>query len=171
MIRCTLLLIAIFVATKVILSRKPCWATHGLIGFVVVGSLAAIGTGWEIWPFSPYPMFSNVQQDSYVCSRVYGVVVGSNETEFALRWPYSAPFHQLDLGMAMGRLIYLQNDQRRDAALRECLERYEARRQHGDHDGPALTSLRLYEESWKLDSDPFLARAPPERKLLFEFRK
>jgi len=77
------------------------------------------------------------------------------------------PFDQCRLTSALSRTYhdidrrYLIREQ-----LRDCLNRYEARRRAGDHAGPPLAAVRLYEMYWTLDADASNVATPDARRLI-----
>ena len=121
-----------------------------------------IATGRDHWPFSPYPMFSHVEEPrSTVRYRAWGVLAAdaSGPAAGGASWPgpeagvveladpdWIAPFHEVRLSSALKHM-----GRGRDAAAaygraaEELLERYERRRRGGEHDGPALAGLRIVE--------------------------
>ena len=125
-------------------------------------------TGREHWPFSPYPMFSEVEEPREALRyRAWGdaldPAVGTVELA---RSAWIAPFHHVRLGSA---IKHLARQERPEAALhraaRELLVRYEQRRRAGEHQGPALRSLRLVELRFALRLDERFGR-PMEVKTL-----
>src|SRR5262245_34254033 len=104
----------------------------------------------EHWPFSQYPMYSNLSKESFVARRLYGVVRGGSGREIPL-WDeeFIRPFDHSRLWFSWDRLDK-SADRRRllPIALRDCLERYEARRVEGRHGGPRLEAVRLYSLRW-----------------------
>jgi len=133
-----------------------------------MGHLVEILTRREHWPFARYHMYSTPQRDyAYRQIRLYGVTDELPSGE--LPWLASAyiwPFDQSRLIYALNRLRNANEDPGRlTNALNDLLERYECRRLRGQHDGPPVRALRLYENRWHLDpgGDP---DAEPERRTL-----
>jgi hypothetical protein len=149
------------------MSRSRLIFVHMLIVGVIGGSLYDIATRQEHWPFSDYPMFSTIHREAVLrWPRLYGVRPDGREvpvTRYAELWPLDQS--RLPLGL---RAIY--NDEgaspRIHEALLDVLQRYEARREAGDHEGGPLIAIRLYLVSWPLE--PFAANLdePSERQLL-----
>jgi hypothetical protein len=52
--------------------------------------------------------------------------------------------------------------------LRDCLTRYESRRVAGEHHGPLLRAVRLYEMQWTLVDDASNVDRPSSRRLVAE---
>ena len=89
--------------------------------------------------------------------------------EFRLDAPAMiAPFDRLRLRTALKRLP----PDARPAALSDVLTRYEQARQAGEHDGPPLSALRLYRDTWYNFGTDFVPDTPPDsHRLLLEVRK
>jgi hypothetical protein len=140
---------------------------HLLIGGVVGGSLYDMATRQEHWPYSNYPMFSTIHREAVLrWPRIYGVRPDGREvpvTKYVELWPLDQS--RLPIGL---RAIYSDEgaSRRIHEALLDVLQRYEARRHAGDHEGGPLTAMRLYMVSWPLE--PFAANLdqPSERQLL-----
>ena len=140
---------------------------HVLITGVIGGSLYDIATRQEHWPFSNYPMFSTIHREAVLrWPRIYGVRPDGREvpvTKYIELWPLDQS--RLPIGL---RAIYNEEgaNRRMHEALVDVLQRYEARRHAGDHEGGPLTAIRLYMVSWPLV--PFAANLdkPSERELL-----
>jgi hypothetical protein len=144
---------------------------HALILLLVGGSLYDIKTGREHWPFSPYPMFSIVErQPTLKCLRVVGIPAEGAASEIQLlEEDLIHPFDQCRLTSAFSRTYSnpagggLIREQ-----LRDCLARYESRRTAGQHHGPALRAVRLYEMQWTLLDDASNVDSPSTRRLVAE---
>jgi hypothetical protein len=140
---------------------------HLLISVILFGSLYDIATQQEHWPFSDYPMFSNVHRESVLeWPRLYGVRTDGSELAL-LDHQYLAPLDQSRLPLGLRR-IYREEGSgpRLQDAIADCLRRYERRRVAGKHDGPPLRALRLYLVSWNLE--PYAANLdrPNSRQLI-----
>jgi len=55
-------------------------------------------------------------------------------------------------------------------ALPDLLTRYETLRQTGNHDGPPIVALRLYELEWTIDPHAANVDRPDVRRFLAEVR-
>jgi hypothetical protein len=151
------------------MSRARLVFIHLLIIGVTGGSLYDIVTRQEHWPFSNYPMFSTIHREAVLrWPRIYGVRPDGREepvTRYADLWPLDQS--RLPLGL---RAIYDEEgaSQRVRDALADVLQRYEARRQTGEHEGGPFVAMRLYMVSWPLE--PFAANLdqPSKRQLLAE---
>ncbi len=134
---------------------------------ILAGSAFDVIRNREHWPFSPYPMFSKVDDSrGYRTLRLYGVARDGGElplTDFA----YLEPFDRCRLVSA---LETLRAEQRLPAALADVYARYERRRTAGRHGGPPLSAVRLYQLRWALDADARNAQHPDVRELLYEHR-
>jgi len=149
------------------MSRPRLLLAHLLIAGVVGGSLYDIVTRQEHWPFSNYPMFSDVHRSSVLrWPRLYGVTAEGDEVpllSYRELWPLDQS--RLPIGL---RALYTEAgaDQRVRTALRDVLRRYESRRPSGAHSGRPLVAVRLYLVSWPIE--PFAANLnrPNDRRLL-----
>jgi glycosyltransferase involved in cell wall biosynthesis len=129
---------------------------HLVVAFILAGSAYDIATGTEHWPLSPYPMFSTVQTTRTLDSLLLrGVAADGSDREIPLREAgMIAPFDQCRLTTAMARVANQPDGQARlQTMLDDCLGRYEQARERGEHDGPPLQSIRLYDAHWELDPD------------------
>jgi hypothetical protein len=149
------------------MSRTRFLIVHLLIAGVVGGSLYDIAMRTEHWPFSNYPMFSEIHRTNVLrWPRLYGVTRDGREVpllSYRQLWPLDQS--RLPVGL---RAIYGESGSgaRVREALRDVLRRYEERRVMGKHSGPELIGVRLYVVSW--DVQPFARNltAPSERRLL-----
>jgi hypothetical protein len=104
-----------------------------------------VWTGREHWPFSPYPMFSEVEEP--VTTVRYRLFAQRAEDPDGPPIPIAdpdwiAPFHYIKLHASLGQLAARPaSDPSMQQAVQELLERYEQRRLAGDHDGPLLISM------------------------------
>lgn len=136
------------------------WIVQATIIGLLLGSIGAIVTGREIWPFSPYPMYAGIQSPTTTEHVLVGIVDGG-EVPVPADWitPFDGPRLAAVLARAAG-----DDPHRRDAILRAAIDRYEARRAAGEHDGPALRGLRLHALTWTLDVATM--HAPPDERVL-----
>jgi hypothetical protein len=152
------------------LTRQRLWFVHALIAFVIGGHVYDIVLDKENWPFSPYPMFSQVDtRETHETLRIFGITAGGEIP--LLSFQSLHPFDQCRLPAA---LTYIRERESASADLREAVHdvwtRYEARRRSGAHDGPALHGARLYVLRWQLDAYARNAHQPGEREMLIEVR-
>jgi hypothetical protein len=126
-------------------------------------------TDTEQWPFSQYPMFSVAwTARSFTWLRLCGVT--SDGRELALDANrYIRPLDLSRLPKAL-RVILASPDGKRQVriVLVDCLKRYEALRQRGEHAGPPLVAMRLYELAWTIDRDAANIERPDRRRLIAE---
>ena len=130
---------------------------------ILLGSAAAIVSGRELWPFSPYPMFSSVQEAVVEKLWIRGVLADGTEIRIASH----RAFHPLRLAQLTAGLQRLSGD-RLDAALRDVLARYGIHRRAGHHGGPALAGIRIYRMTFALDADLAGRDRPLSRELVAE---
>ena len=143
-----------------------------IVIFVIAGgSLFDIITRGEHWPFSRYPMFSSVKRDySYTEFKLFGVPKNNPQSEMNLLEPqYIRPLTILHLSMTFKKKpVNLTYEKYIQEVLTRILERYELLRLTGDHDGPQLRGIRLYQYLWKLDPKGRHVDQPYARELIFE---
>jgi GT2 family glycosyltransferase len=142
---------------------------HLVVGVLLAGSAYDIATGREHWPFSPYPMFSTVQTSPTLDSLLLrGVVDEAGNREIPLRQAEMiAPFDQCRLNTALSRAQNQADGSARvHAMLQDCLNRYEAARERGEHDGPPLKAIRLYDAHWTLDPEGRNVETPDRSTLV-----
>jgi hypothetical protein len=142
-----------------------------LLACLVAGSLYDIATDQEHWPFSQYPMFSGIwRATTFKWHRLVGVLTDGREWTIE-DTQYIFPFDNSRLHLAIVRIALRPDAERKLAdAVANCLERYERRRRAGQHDGPPLRALRLYEFEWGLQPDAGNVDKPDVRKLIAEAR-
>ena len=144
------------------MSRSRRLFANLIIAAILAGSAAAIVTGLELWPFSPYPMFSAVRRGPTVTSLwLYGVLPGGEEVPLSDRAAFH-PFRLAQLEAALARLDLPG----REEGLRDILARHETRR----HAGPGLAGLRLYRMTFGIDARAANRDRPLARELLAEVR-
>jgi hypothetical protein len=144
---------------------------HGMIAFIIAGSLVDIITAAEHWPFSPYPMYSVVKRNRTVTDlRLVGITKDPVPREFPLIVSeYLQPFDRSRLGASFPTMLRRPDREKLlRVALEDCLRRYEVHRLASRHNGPPLQGLRLYEMSWKLDPRAGNLDHPERKDLLFE---
>jgi hypothetical protein len=112
---------------------------------VLTGTVAAMVSGAEMFPFSSYPMYSSVTRAPVELGRFVGVVHDSDgsEREIAIsRAAYLYPFSERTLRSAVSRIV---REDGRDAAARALADElavYNAR--VATHGGAHLDGLRYY---------------------------
>jgi|SRR5215203_268461 len=147
---------------------------NAVIVLLIVGPLLCIAFDSEYWPFSQYPMFSDVERKhSFVEEmHLYGVTREKPHHEFLLADEYIRPFSESHLSSLLKEL-----ESKRDPAIRSrllnkallvSLRRYEKSRLAGNHDGPPLQGIRLYFEEWEFDARAQTVDQPDHRKRIFE---
>lgn len=146
------------------MSRSRRVVANLAIAAILAGSAAAIVTGRELWPFSPYPMFSALRRGPTVRDLwLYGVLPGGDETPLSDR----SAFHPFRLAQLKAALERLAPPARREA-LEDMLARYEHRRIAGLHAGPGLVGLRVYRMTFECDDRAANRDRPLARELLAE---
>lgn len=139
---------------------------NAIVLAILGGQALAIVLDRELWPFSPYPMYSELRRGPTV-SRLwlYGLSVDGAEAPLKER----AAFHPFRLAQLEGALARLDEPRLREA-LQDLLARYEAGRRDGRHAGRELSALRLYRMTWNVDPEARNRDRPLARDLLAEAR-
>jgi hypothetical protein len=142
---------------------------HLVILALIGGSFYDILTRQEHWPLSNYPMFSAIHRAPVLrWPRLFGVTEDGREVPL-VRHDYLWPLDQSRLPIGLRRTQQMQGgDARLRTALADCLRRYEARRNAGDHDGPPLHAVRLYTVTWDLEPYAANLERPRSRVLVAE---
>jgi hypothetical protein len=175
----TYLLLAVIGWTKgaaVELRRPACSAAMSRPRVLVVYALGVVILGGtlsdrvretEHWPFSAYPMFSDVSRSKTLSMlRLYGVVQRSPLVEIQLdSSAYLQPFDNSRVADALADAL---QKNRLDEGVNDCLQRYEALRRAGRHDGPPLVAMRLYRVTWTVEDSASNIDRPDRKDLLSE---
>lgn len=129
--------------------------------FVLGGHVLSLVLDKEIWPFSPYAMYTRLERGpGHATSVFYGVSEGR---EWALDVRRQlAPFDPVRLVHALRKLP----EGAQEAAARDLARLYERNRQRGRHDGPPLDEVRLYRLYWDVTPENQPRLIPEERRLI-----
>ena len=138
----------------------------------ICGSTYDIVTDQEHWPFSQYPMFSDVwRTPTFSWLRLFGVTTDGQEFPLDAN-RYVAPFDQSRLPKALRRMRERPDaDARLHTAIADTLARYEVLRVEGVHEGPPLAAMRLYELEWTIDPHAANVDSPDRQTFIAEVRK
>jgi hypothetical protein len=159
------------VAQDISLSSIPVWRRFTVIG-AVVGlpflSLIPNVLNIDLWPFSPYNMYSNSRPHegpAVTLYRLYGVT--PTEPVLEIEFPFGKPPNQtFEVATVIGAWSRLRGqDLKTHQAMAELLAQY-SRRQHEQHASPPFEQLRLYREEWQDLSPDASNRSVPDRKSL-----
>src|SRR5215217_7176282 len=93
--------------TKILgMSKARFLVANAIIVLLVINSLLDIVIDKEHWPFSPYPMYSEMEREySLSSTRLYGVTQEQPHHEIPLYdFSYIQPFDQIRLATALDRL-------------------------------------------------------------------
>ena len=136
---------------------------------IVFGAMFQILLGRDDYPFSSYRMYSGVHTSrAHTEVRLYGVDQEGREVHLREK-RYLHPFAQDRLQVALSRMARSPEAQGPiDTTLKFLLVRYESRRQSGQHSGPQLVGIRLYELEWTVQSGASNRNAPERKVLLSE---
>ena len=152
-------------------SKARLWLVHGVILLIFTGSAFDIVTKKVSWPFSSYPMFSELRNEpTLTFIELFGIPEAEPSREIPLvDFKYLQPFDRARLAGAFKRLksradpgeLFRQ-------ALDDLLARYEALRREGRHHGPPLRGMRIYQLTWHLDPWAKNVDQPQRRELWAE---
>ena len=141
--------------------------------------LAAQGTAivsWlELWPFSPYKMFSETRRasDALTRYRVFGIPAGDPTAEFWITPSMLGPLSNSSLQRSAARARGAADPERSLQAFAGALfDLYEVGHRRATHHGPRLVGLRLYEDVWSQpDTRARDAERPHRRTVLVTVRR
>ena len=112
-------------------------------------------------------MYSNTPRWTARPHRLFGILRDDPEREIPLVESAYLPIDNARFYIAL-RSMERAGNRALEAALRDTLERYEANRKAGGHQGPPLRGIRLYELRYRLDRWARNSNRPDGRRLLFE---
>ena len=157
------------------MSQQRLLLVHAVLILLIFGHLYDIVQDREHWPFSHYEMFSRARTEpSMTRMELYGVMQEDSHQEFPLR-QVSRGFGGTRETQSLGYISHSkkikskERPQMLNDALLDALSKYESGRLAGEHDGPPLQGIRLYEATWQLD-DPAksIVDPPDQQKLIHE---
>lgn len=137
---------------------------------LVMGHVVSFVRQRDHWPFSSYPMYSQVELDTNITRyRVYGVQA-STGTEFDLMTEpaYITPFDMTRLNSGL-RYMESRDPDKLGDALDSLLSIYERRRLDGEHSGPPLNGMRIYSVEWEVQPTAGNTNQPIRQELVHEF--
>ena len=153
------------------MSKARLWFVHGLILFIFASSAFDIAAKKVSWPFSSYPMFSELRREpTLTFIELFGIPEAEPTQEIPLvDFEYLQPFDRARLAGAFKRLkSRAHREELLRGALDDLLARYETHRREGRHHGPPLRGMRIYELYWRLDPWARNVDEPPRRELWAE---
>lgn len=126
------------------MSRSRKIVVYTLLAILLVGHLFDALTNREHWPFSNYPMYANVAQQTMAFYELDGVIDGPNGSskEVAIDWHWmpGLPLYKL-----VDRLSRLSDDPKvLKQVMDDYLATYNTMRRVGLNNGPPLQAIRLY---------------------------
>ena len=143
--------------------------TLGVLGLLAAQTFEMV-TGREHWPFSPYPMFSKIEEPTTLTRlRLLGLTPAGDTFEL-VRDAWLAPFDPVRLRIALTNLDRAGDADRLRTATADVARRYAARRAAGAHAGPPLTELRLVADTWPLVAGAANRDRPAERRVRVRVR-
>lgn len=135
-----------------------------LFAFLIQGHACAILEQRELWPFSPYRLYTDIPGSEIRAVQIFGILADGSEV--LLESDHLRPFDISRVQFYMRRIRAVGREAAM-GALFTLVDVYEERRLRGAHDGPPIVGLRAYSLVW--DADPAAANigAPRERQVLF----
>jgi len=120
-----------------------------VIAIVVLGQLTALALQRELWPFSHYPMYSELQADwTFESQRLYGVLEEGEEIPLETG-SFFEPYEAYDISEVLAKAA--GDREKLDRELHSFLSWYENRA--AVHGGPKLRSLRAYRVLYSLSKE------------------
>lgn len=155
------------IPAKVAMSKLRLRVVYALGAVILVGALPDIVRDTEHWPYSQFPMDSELYDyKTYSMLRLYGVVQESPLIEIQFyNTSYIQPFDNSRLSTGLGFTLTQHTE---NEAVADCLNRYETLRREGRHAGPPLVAMRLYRVTWTLDRTLSNLDRPDRKDLLTE---
>jgi hypothetical protein len=129
------------------ISTRRLVLVHGLIGALALPSFYAMAVHEELWPYSPYPMYSRIRSESPE-SQYY--LAGLTNEEPVAEIPLPASWFVGRLGRLRFAHVLraIDSGERREESLQLALDyflsTYEAERLRSRAPRPALRGVRLY---------------------------
>jgi len=158
----------------VAMGTRRMWFVYALAAVLVLGHLVNAASEREHWPFGPYLMFSQLNPGNATSLlRMKGVTDELVPQEILLSKDpaYFAPMPVYHIRLCFDRALALWSTgkpQPLRTLCREYLDRYEARRVAGLHNGPPLRGLRLYRYEWTLEPTAANAATPDHVTLIYD---
>jgi len=152
---------------------------YTLICVLLGAHYAAIVGRLDHWPLSNYGMFARRRQASVSSLVLMGVTPQGDEIRLQAH-DYWRPYKSTKLAQCLREAK--SQDSRRvkragsgpapradlPAAVESLLDHYEARRRAGQHRGPPLAGLRLYDVTWRIDPSLANLDRPVRQELVCE---
>jgi len=143
------------------MSFRRRWVVYGLVAIVLGGNLASFLFNRQVWPYSPYPMFADVEDPhTFETLVLVGEPVDGGEIWFEGQGYLSDALSPMVINSGFGGGRARPGMTGLDQHLRETYEFYEGRRRQGLSSAPPLRRLQLYRFSWTLRPDLANLRTP-----------
>ena len=134
---------------------------YGLFAIVLGGNLVSFLINRQYWPYSPYPMFADVEDPHMFETLVLvGEPVDGGEIWFEGQDFLTYPLTPMVINSGFGGGRARPGMDGLDDRLRDTFQFYERRRQQGLSSAPPLKRLHLYRFSWPLRTDLTNVRTP-----------
>jgi hypothetical protein len=145
------------------------FVANALIAFVVSGSLACVVLDVEAWPFSNYPMYSDLSHGEFGSVRMYGRTARG---EVGLsKYSHWFPLGALRVARAVKNIENTEGaDVLQTSVMKHLWEHYEGGRLAGRHDGPGISALLAYELTWRIESGAANRDVPDSRRRIASYQ-
>jgi hypothetical protein len=156
------------------LGRRRLGCVRVFIVLLVAAQGVAIVSWLELWPFSPYKMFSETRRasDTLIRYRVFGIPAGDPTAEFWITPSMLGPLTNSSLQRFAAQARRASDPEGAlQAFAGALLDLYEVGHRRATHHGPRLAGLRVYEDVWsQLDATASDAGRPHRRTVLVTVR-
>jgi hypothetical protein len=149
------------------------WIVYTILAVIVCGHLFEVYTQHEHWPFSPYQMWSKPSVGWDVNREMLRGVTDEptpREVSITPTQLYPIPYQMVVVNMQNAKRA-VQEGRTSDAEtiINGLLKHYNDRLSAGKFQGTKLKALRLYQVTWKMDTDASEAslQNPTDTKLLY----
>ncbi len=143
------------------MTRRRIILVHIAIAVLIVVHLVCITFGIELWPFSSYPMYSELNRDRTMkVLRVVGVTDDGREVPIDAAWLRKS-FNTLSR----------KDPAKLEQAMKGYQHAYKNKRPPGVEPGPPFAGVRLYEQIWELRAEGTNVDTPDQSRLLVEVRR
>ncbi len=150
----------------------------GVICVVLGAHYVAIVARLDHWPLSNYAMFARRREASVSSLVLMGVTAQGDEVRLQSN-NYWQPYKSTKLAFCLREAKNQDARRARSAvgsppeptlptAVKSLLAHYESRRQAGQHRGPPLAGLRLYDVTWRIEPTLGNLDRPDRQELLCE---
>jgi hypothetical protein len=144
------------------LPRKRIITVHVLLAILLLMHFAAIVSGVELWPFSRYPMYSEMYPRTMVVYRLVGVTSDAKPKEVQID---AAWIRKLFTSMANN------HPEKLDREVAKYMHEFKDHRPPGIERGPPFAAVRLYRLEFDVRADASNMDKPDRSTLLVEAKR